>query len=275
MNNSQISIPNYLSILRTEHLYDKEMDKLLSVHLETILGLENCSLADALSQQFSWDRENVLQRNSSLLDIAAELCRDYSQTLSKLLKDMMEQKFTGWKYALGLIKFILWSDPELKGLLRSKNSDFIPLGYVFIKNIFPFPETTTELFSEWIGKRSTFHFHLLMLLGRQLAYSSGPSKSDTYYQWYKFQVADMNYKLKSKDDFQYAVKTLINTVPLECDLDLLKIHINTAIPAPPYCKIYVTEFKEASKRKVSELNPVIGDPPSVDLKCNSDIIIID
>lgn len=105
-----------------------------------------------------------------------------------------------------------------------------------------------------MSKRSEFHFVLLMLLGRQLAYSAGASeKCSTYQAWYKFQLADMTYTLKSKDDFQYGVKLLTSLVPVECDADFVRIHINTAIPAPPYCKVYVTDFKEASKRKECEL----------------------
>lgn len=98
------------------------MDHVLNVHLETILGLHNCSVLEAIGQQLSWERENILQKNTSLLDIAAEICLDYPKVLSKLLSLMGEPKFTGWKYGLSLIKFIIWSDPEFKSALKSKNT---------------------------------------------------------------------------------------------------------------------------------------------------------
>lgn len=83
----------------------------------------------------------------------------------------------------------------------------------------------------------------------------------------------MTYTLKSKDDFQFGVKQLTALVPVECDADFVRIHINTAIPAPPYCKVYVTAFKEASKRKEGEL---LADPVG-ELEADDDdlFIIID
>lgn len=85
-----------------------------------------------------------------------------------------------------------------------------------------------------------------------MAYASGLQKVDTYFHWYKHEVADMYYKLKKKEDFQYAMKELTNTLlPLECDQDFLKIHIDTAINYPPYCGSLVTHFKKLSRLKLS------------------------
>lgn len=117
----------------------------------------------------------------------------------------------------------------------------------------------------------------MMLLARELAYSTGSAQSDTYQQWYKFQIAEINYTLKSKEDFQYAMRTLTALVPLESDPELLKVHINVAIPAPPYCKIFVTEFKERSKRRELDCCPVkrelaLPDEMVID---DDDVIVID
>lgn len=100
------------------------MNLILKIHLEALFKLGNCSILDALGHQFSWERENVLQKNISLLDIAGEICCDYPQILSTLLSMMIEPKFTAWKYGLALIKFIIWSDPELKSTFKSNDALF-------------------------------------------------------------------------------------------------------------------------------------------------------
>lgn len=89
----------------------------------------------------------------------------------------------------------------------------------------------------------------MMLMARQLSYASGSDRVESYRQWYKYQIAEINYTLKSKDDFQYALKSLTALVPHEQDPEFLQVHMNTPIPAPPYCKVYVNNFREASKKR--------------------------
>lgn len=90
----------------------------------------------------------------------------------------------------------------------------------------------------------------MMVLARQVAYSTVTmeSKVQSFQEWYQFQIADMNYILKSKDDFRYALETLTSLVPLESDVDFLKVYSSTNIRAPPYCKSFVTEFRDHSNR---------------------------
>lgn len=117
-----------------------------------------------------------------------------------------------------------------------------------------FTEHISSLFSEWIRKRSEFKYLAMMLLARQLAYSCDPEdRVSTYRDWYKYQIGEMNYTLKSKDDFQYALKSMSSLVHLEHDLQFINVSNTTAIPAPPYCKAFVTEFKDLSKSRAQNL----------------------
>lgn len=116
----------------------------------------------------------------------------------------------------------------------------------------------------------------MILLARAMAYSGGAEeKGNVYQQWYKYQLAEINYTLKSKDDFQYALTTLQALVSLESDPDFLRTHIEVSIPAPPYCKSYVTEFKERSKRREANCLPAKSGGESVLLEVDGDVIVID
>lgn len=115
----------------------------------------------------------------------------------------------------------------------------------------------------------------MILLARAIAYSGGAEKESVYQQWYKYQLADINYTLKSKDDFQYALTTLQALVSLESDPDCLRTHIKVAIPAPPYCKSYVTEFKEMTKRREAICQSAKSGGESVLLEVDEDVIVID
>lgn len=107
----------------------------------------------------------------------------------------------------------------------------------------------------------------MMLLGRQMAYAAGAQKNDVFYQWYKFQIADMNYVLKSKEEFQYAIKVLHDLIPNECDPEFLQIQANTSIPAPPYCKAIVNNYKQACKFREQQLRPQLP-------LLNDDLVIV-
>lgn len=84
----------------------------------------------------------------------------------------------------------------------------------------------------------------------------------------------MNYKLKSKEQFIYGMSCLSKLVAHESDLDFVQVHIKIAIPAPPYCKVYVTDFKEASKRKETELISPNNEDIPTNCDDDDDMIIV-
>lgn len=266
-SNSSITVPSYMNELRA-FLSPTELSPFLAAHFTCLLQMEPTATRDAVRDQLAWHVDKVLHRN--LLGIVAEICSDCEKVLASLLTVLLEPTCTSWRYGLAMLNLVLSLAPELRVTVKSKptESESRSNCYIYCQ---PDPLSTehlSDLFTVWISKRSERSLHVMMLLARQLAYASGSEKVEWYRQWYKFQVAEMNYTLKSKADFQYAVQCLTALVPLETDRELLQVHIGTAIPAPPYCKVYVKAFKDASTRR--ELDCGGSDCESV-----AEVIVID
>lgn len=69
------------------------------------------------------------------------------------------------------------------------------------------------------------------------------------YSRYKATIGEMKYTLKA-DKFNLTMQTLINMLEYESDPEILKVHINTSIPAPPYCNEIVLNYKQMCRSRL-------------------------
>lgn len=273
LSNPTLAVPNYLQASQ-RFLSPSEMEHFLQIHLNALFERDSCSASEAVAQQYRWAQENVFQGNDSLHSIGAAICGCVAEDgdgISSLLSRMSAPEFRSWKFGLAVLDQILSANPEQQQRVVKSKFRYKLIPIIFIYFSLSDTETVADLFTGWISKRSVQKFHVMMLLARQMAYSAA-DKNFVYQQWYKFQIAEINYTLKSKDDFQYALKTLTATVPLESDPDILRVHIGTPVPAPPYCKCFVTTFKELSKRR--EIECLSVDPKSESLLVDDDDVIV-
>lgn len=112
----------------------------------------------------------------------------------------------------------------------------------FIKTSFKkFNESNNPvvLFKMFILARQMFHY---------IKDSSMPYKT-----WVKQTIGEMNYQLKSQQQFTQALEALQGMIFFETDLDVLEIHASTAIASPRGTNSLVLEYKQQLKIRIASL----------------------
>lgn len=107
-------------------------------------------------------------------------------------------------------------------------------------------------FHKYLTDGSDSMFLAMMLTARQMC-ASNQDILGSYGAWYKATIGEMKYTLKP-DEFNKAMAILINMLELENDTDILNIHINTSVPAPPFCNDIVLNYKQMCRSRVFLLN---------------------
>ncbi|XP_055688426.1 uncharacterized protein LOC129792955 [Lutzomyia longipalpis] len=236
LNDPQLKIPNYLEHLEGL-LRDKEdLQHFRNLHLEVLISMEHSKVLEALKKQKIWAGEDVFEANKSLKELMGYVTKPQRESLDALLGQMTKTNFSGWKYSLGILRFIL-KTASMDDQLHVKK-------YV------------EGLFWKACISRNEQQFQICVLLAREMCYARAEEKKSTYLTWYKATVSEMSYKIQP-EDFRTILTFLTDLIRVEEDPDFLDVHITSAVPAPPRCNEIVHEFKQISRIRRNELNPGI------------------
>lgn len=230
---------NYLDAL-VPLVPDESMDFLKSIHLKLFLTESSKSTTeDAVRQQKRWTDQFDVEPKSSFnlfLDSITAGHSDHCKFFQNLLQYSQEDDFKFWRFYLAFLRCVA---------RRASDEYFAVADHLksMVKLFFK------DAFQAFLTSRDTRKLHALMLNARQIC-GTNEEIIGTYAAWYKNTIGEMKYLIKN-DEFVFVMETLIDMVRLENDLDILRTHINTYIPAPPLCNECVLNYVQMCKSRLS------------------------
>lgn len=223
---------NYLQQVAT-HLTPHDLEAVKTLHLKLFLEQDKTNIADAVKLQREW---NIIEIPCSTANIMSSIITDNAATLAHLFNFAKSTNFEGWKWYLLFLHLIV-ADIKVQ-------TEHFSLINKYLK----------ELFQMYLQNKCDSLFYIMMITARQVCkFSNGQhSYFRDYGTWYKQTISEMRYHQKP-DEFRATIKTMVSMIKFENDQDILKIHANTAIPAPTHCSELVVNFKLLSKSLLIDL----------------------
>lgn len=247
---------NYIREI-SAHISQSQLEAFHLVHIKFLVMHHQSTVAQAIGLQSKWNAQYDSADSSMLNQLILELCKDRT-TLIRLLDMARVSSFTGWLWYLRLIRTMVVSDCEDTHLTTVRQ---------FLR----------DLFKSFLQQRSDPILHALLVTARQVCGYAKEKRFGSYFHWYKGTFGEMQYT-QTVDEFKATMQTLIRSVKYELDMDVLEVHVKTAISAPPKCSELVHSFKQISRSRLMELqdlqlNESIDYVPIYDNSDHNDISI--
>lgn len=228
---------NCVQELRT-HLTPNQMSEVLSMIWGVFEEMESGSILEAIEKQTRWNEQFAHQSSSSLLAIMREIALDEVAFVDRLLALLRSaDTFTGWHCWLHFWRVLM---------LNQRLPDKV------FATIRQHLKETFRLYQQSTSSSSDTLFHAMMLCARQTCHFAGERQFENYTKWYKNTIGEMQYG-QTKDAFRRTMQTLSRMIRHETDLDVLEVHVKTAISAPAFCGDLVLSFKQVSKSWMQDL----------------------
>ncbi|XP_070498291.1 uncharacterized protein [Chironomus tepperi] len=200
-------------------------------------------LIEVISNQNDWNLE--FRSFRVLRNVIDNIMPLYNSLIVKEICNLINsEKEICWFFILMIVNYI---KDEYDGYVELKN--------LILTQITAFCETN-----------SLHSLYKSLILARQLYHYTANIKKQTYQQWLKHNIGDLNYKLKNKSSFTDIMSSLENLIPFENDLEIVKIHISVQISAPSKEYSNVLAYKqllrsreEVLMRENTELSQMFDD----------------
>ncbi|XP_037907784.1 uncharacterized protein LOC119649623 isoform X1 [Hermetia illucens] len=220
---------NYISELKAIKLEGEIMTMLKQMHVNALLQEEKTTLKNALSNLHVW--RATVPKGTFLHTLLSELIEGDKQMAEYVFKKTMEPDFEGWKYYVVLISVF------------SENCD--SSGASEIK------KHIKELFKQFVKEKDLKLFYTMLLTAR-IVYSGLFPNFETYQQWFKTTIGEMNYSVNAQE-FKSVMSALTDALSMEAECSFLEVQTNTAISAPPLCNQLVLIYKKRCRRRLALL----------------------
>lgn len=256
-NPSCITI-NYIKEIQN-HLTKENFESVKLMHLDIFLDQSGkSSIENAYEQQQQWAKEMKEIQSSTLHNMIKTLvqsseCR--GETFQRLIQKASLDNFQCLKWYLYFLHYCI---------SETNDSDF----YVAEELKYCANYTMKELFKKSVEEKNINKFQLMLLTVRTIC-KSNENILGNYATWYKCNISDMKYFLKN-EEFDFVLSILVELVPIEQDLSILKIHAKTHIAVPPLRNDNILNYKQLCNSKILNF-------PSrnIESKADSDVILID
>lgn len=217
------------------------------IHLRTLLKLEN---HESLKAAFSDPKiHDMTREKNTFYDTLINEVVLMQSVYSNLYNLSRGIDFVGWKYYFILINQFLTDNPQIgyTGRMKCKRNK---LKKIMDFNCFFFiPDYLRDIYKE--SKTCPERFFQMMLIAKCIC-KNQPLVMGTYREWYKLNIVDIKYRYKT-EGFTKVMGWLNEMGQLENDPEIIQIHIDTPIPAPPNCNEMVLDYKEFLRVRLSEL----------------------
>ncbi|XP_055606777.1 uncharacterized protein LOC129754637 isoform X2 [Uranotaenia lowii] len=234
IENPDIVSCNYLQHVR-QFLESDEIYKLRQQHLTLLLQKgPNNDLERSIPLQTEWRQQGKELDSSIFCQILKEVIKDKDQTLETMFSFCKKRDNVSWRFFLQILRLVSINIGNDKvEILRIKG---------FLK----------ELFGEMVDTMNFDLFLLLIAIVREIS-SANESVVGKYSSWYKTTLGEMSYRF-SKEQFVGVLGMMTRLVPLETDSEMLTVHINISISAPPKCMELVVTYKQMCRAHLTKLN---------------------
>lgn len=230
LTNNDIKI-NLLHELK-EFLNENSLENLRQIHFDILLKNNDdnatTTITDALQSQNQWNKN--FPKSSAVKSLIKEIMgTSQLKYLQKLFEYSTMAKFSGWKFYLYFLRFIV----------VKKSSSLLIRKF--------FRDTLQQFFEHHCDS----YLFIVLVTARQLS-KYNENEFYSYSLWYKQQFSDIRYRI-SINDFKYLITVLKKIIKYENDIELLTVHANTYISPPLQCNDIILMYKQMCRNKLNRL----------------------